>query len=84
MEFERKVLKKNIALQKAEDLDEHFHTMGMRRNLNLEKNLRKNRKKVNLVSRVDRNLSYKFIRWNRMFLEKIQKLRVLSRSRNPQ
>lgn len=85
MEFRRKALKKNIALQKAEDLQNgDFHTMGMRRNLNLERNLQKNTKKVNLVSRVDRNLSYKFIRWSRMFLEKIQKFRVLSRSRNSQ
>jgi hypothetical protein len=54
----------------------------MRKNFNLASELQKNRNKVNLVSRVDRNLTYKFIRWSRMFLEKISKLRVLSRSRN--
>lgn len=84
MEFERKALKKNIALQKAEEAQENFNTISMRKNnFNLKGNHVDSSINYDHIARVDRNLPYKFIRWNNMFLEKIHKLRVLARSRNP-
>jgi uncharacterized protein YeeX (DUF496 family) len=82
MEFQRRATQKHITLQKIEKLQSsHFHTLGMRKNLEIQNTLLN--QGTNELERPDRNLPYKFIRWSQMYLEKIQKLRVLSRSKIP-
>ena len=83
---ERTHTQKKISLLKAEDLDGRVGQTLLKQKgkFNIETKLDSRFEPGLKIGRVDRDLVGKMLKWSRMFFEKIQKLRVLSRSKNKQ